>query len=144
MNKEDFIRRAADNQGNTIMETRYWVDILLEELKKAIIDDEEVSLYGFGTFVHKPHKGRVMKNFEGKKINCPDSIMLKFVPSFYLKAAVKDQLTSTEFERRMEKIRALKRGEYVPGAYVSGGRLGSYDTYTGERKPSEIDILEDE
>ena len=47
MNKEDFIRRAADNQGNTIMETRYWVDILLEELKKAIIDDEEVSLYGF-------------------------------------------------------------------------------------------------
>ena len=144
MNKEDFIRRAADNQGNTIMETRYWVDILLEELKKAIIDDEEVSLYGFGTFAHKPHKGRVMKNFEGKKINCPDSIMLKFVPSVYLKAAVKDQLTSTEFERRMEKIRALKRGEYVPGAYVSGGRLGSYDTYTGERKPSEIDILEGE
>ena len=79
-----------------------------------------------------------------KRCHYTDSIMLKFVPSVYLKAAVKDQLTSTEFERRMEKIRALKRGEYVPGAYVSGGRLGSYDTYTGERKPSEIDILEGE
>jgi nucleoid DNA-binding protein len=139
MNKEEFVRRAAANQGNTITETRYWVDLVLEELKMAVIDEEKVSLYGFGSFEHRQHKGRTMKNFEGEEFTCPDSTMLKFVPSIYLRDAVKDGIGAVEFERRMEKIRALKRGEYVPGAYVTGGRLGKFDQTTGERLPRDFE-----
>ena len=139
MNREEFVRRAAANQGNTITETRYWVDLVFEELKGAIIDEEKVSIYGFGTFEHRHHKGRTMKNFEGEKFTCPDTTMLKFVPSIYLRDAVKDGIGSVEFERRMDKIRALRRGEYVPGSYVSGGRLGKMDRYTGEKLPRDFE-----
>ena len=133
MTTEEFIRQAAANQGNSVTETRYWVGVLIEELKRALIDEEKVTLFGLGNFQHKEHKGRTMKNLKGEQVQSQDSILIKFVPSIYIRDAVKDGLNSVEFERRMGKIRALKRGEYVPGAYLSGGRVINYDIRTGER-----------
>lgn len=123
MTRDEFIRSVAERQGNSIMETRYWVDIIFEELKRAILEEENVSIYGFGTFSHRRQKSRRAADFNAKEYTYEDGVNLKFTPSIYLRNAVKDRLTWKEFEQRMARIRALKRGEYVPGYRQAGGRL---------------------
>lgn len=111
MNKKEFVRRAAKNQKNSILETRYWVDIVLEELKKAIVEEKNLDLYGFGKFEHVLMKGHNVRNPDGEITFCPSWTKVKFTPSRYIKAAVKDGLTAAEFGERMKAIRAFHRGE---------------------------------
>lgn len=123
MTKKEFIRRVAKNQKNSILETRYWVDIVLEELKKAVIDEESIDLYGFGKFEHALMQGHNIRNpAEGKVIYHPAWVKLKFTPSKYVKAAIKDGLTAAEFEERLEDIRAFRRGENDKVRCVTNGR----------------------
>ena len=67
MTRDEFIRAVAERQGNSITETRYWVDIIFEELKRSVLEEENVSIYGFGTFSHRRQKSRRSADFNAKE-----------------------------------------------------------------------------
>lgn len=123
MTKEEFIRSAAKHQKNSVLETRYWVDTILAELKRAIIEEERLDLYGFGKFEHIQNRGRMMKNSYGEEVYSKPWTKIKFTPSQYMKGAVKDHLTMEQLDERMKMIRAFNRGEDVPGIRcITNGR----------------------
>ena len=96
MNRQDFIRKVKENvagtlEGVTIKDTTVFVDGVIEELKKAMVAGEEVSISGFGkctTSVRAAHPGRNPKTAE--KIMIPETRVPKFSALTGLKEAVKN------------------------------------------------------
>lgn len=115
MTKVQFVRRAAANQGNTVAETRYWVDLILEELKKAVIEEEFVDLRGFGRFSHVHRKGFTRLTPQGEKQYQPPFDQIRFALSPYIRTAVALGLTYPQYCKNMEVFRAYRKGEEVPG-----------------------------
>jgi integration host factor subunit beta len=62
MVRSELIVRVAANQNFTLKQVEQTVDLLLEEIEKAMRDGRRVELRGFGIFVGKLRKARVGRN----------------------------------------------------------------------------------
>lgn len=59
-------------------DTRAWVDAILDVLGKAIVE-EDVVIYGFGSFKHKARAPRVGRNvYTGERVNIPARTAITF------------------------------------------------------------------
>lgn len=124
MNKTEFIKRVAFENGVSQHSAEQWVNAIFRTLRNSVIDNTVVTLSGFGRFEHKPASARSIDLPGGEKIEVPVRMKLKFTPSKYINGAVIDGISSMAFEDRMAKINALMRGEHVPGYRLYGdGRL---------------------
>lgn len=124
MTKTEFARRVAQDHNVSIGDAEQWVNAIFVTLRDCVIDNPVVKISGFGSFEHTPAKGRVINLPTGGTVDVPTRMKLKFTPSKYVDGAVVDGISSFAFEDRMQKIHAIRRGEYVPGYRLYGdGRL---------------------
>ncbi len=77
MIKSDIVKRVYENVGVSKPEAQQAVDLIINSIKTAIIDNERVEFRGFGIFEIRPKKlgvgrnpktGEVIKIKEGKAI----------------------------------------------------------------------------
>lgn len=143
MTKREFIRRVAADNNVSIEKAKAWVDVIFETLRNSCIDNPEVNIYGFGKFEHKVRGAKVGRMPSGERVEIPPITKLRFTPSLYVADAVKDGIDSMQFGERMEKVRAIKRGEYVAGYALRKGVLVEVDIPEDHLAPL-IDDGEDE
>lgn len=62
MTKADIVNRIADDTGMSRKEVIAVVEAFMEEVKKSMIDGEEVFLRGFGSFVIKHRAAKTARN----------------------------------------------------------------------------------
>lgn len=62
MTKADIVNRIADDTGMSRKEVLAVVEAFMEEVKKSMIDGEEVFLRGFGSFVIKHRAAKTARN----------------------------------------------------------------------------------
>lgn len=62
MTKADIVNRIADDTGMSRKEVMAVVEAFMEEVKKSMIDGEEVFLRGFGSFVIKHRAAKTARN----------------------------------------------------------------------------------
>ena len=120
MNRDEVIRRIAADTGETIQDCAKWMRIIVDGVSKCIIDDDHVVLSGLGTFYHK-EPGRARPMSFGKENTAPSKIKVKFIPATHLANAVAEGLNSEEAMYRKEIVKALQRGESVPGYQLRYG-----------------------
>lgn len=127
MNKTDLIRRVAKTCNVSIEDTSRWVNAIFDVLTDCILENEEVHIYGFGRFNHRRRKAYVGSLPSREAINIPAKTKLRFTPGVYFADAINDGITPDEYRERLEKIRAIRRGEHVPGYVVRKNRLVSIE-----------------
>lgn len=120
MNKDEVIRYIAADTGETITDCKKWMNILIDGLYKCIVEDDRVTLTGLGTFYHK-EPGKPRPSSFGKPNTAPSKIKVKFIPATQLATAVAEGLTAEEAIYRKELVRALNRGEQIPGYQLRYG-----------------------
>jgi DNA-binding protein HU-beta len=88
--KGEFIDRVAEKAGLSRKEATAAVDAVLESVKDALQQGEDITFTGFGKFSVQDRKERVGVNPRnpGEKVNIPASRVPKFSPGSQLKAAV--------------------------------------------------------
>lgn len=134
MNKTEFIADVhkrhkgeitCDRSGTriTLDAVTFWTELILQELRRCIIENDEVNLYGLGKFGRAELTDRELVTPEGRKINVNGHRRLKFVPSYHLKEAIARELTYEQFQDMVAKYKAVSRGEYMPGYYIKNRKL---------------------
>lgn len=89
MTKVEFIKKVAQDTNAPYTHTEPWVNAVLDSLADAIITEDEVKLYGFGTFEHVGRKARHGRNAStGESIEIPARTAVKFTPSMKMKQEV--------------------------------------------------------
>jgi len=58
LTKAELVERMSDSVGLTKKQVHEIIDLLLVELKEALIEDKVIEFRGFGTFEVKTRKGR--------------------------------------------------------------------------------------
>lgn len=144
MTKREFIRRVAADNGVAIDKAKAWVDVIFDTLRDSCIDNPEVNIYGFGKFEHKVRGAKVGRLPTGEKVEIPPVTKLRFTPSLYVADAVKDGIDSMQFDDRMNKVRAIKRGEYVAGYALRKGVLVEVDVPDDHLAPIDNDSEEED
>jgi len=90
MDKKILIETISKKAGVSKTEAEEFLNILIEEIVKALSKGEEVVLTGFGKFVISQRKERMGINPKTKeKIKIPASKAPKFKPGSILREAVK-------------------------------------------------------
>ena len=137
MKKSMFVRRVAEEHNVSVSAAQLWVNAIFKTLVHCVLDEPEVHITGLGKFEQDIKKPRhyVMPNGQ-EGISTPRT-KLKFTPSVHLKTGMEQGLSSTEYERRMEIYRAMKRGETVPGYKFTVNRYGVM-------KDDEVDLTDEE
>lgn len=120
MNRDEVIRFIAADTGETITDCKKWMNIIIDGVCKCITNDDRVTLSGLGTFYHKSCLTRKDNAF-GHPVTISSKMKVKFIPATHLANAVADGLTAEEAAYRKEIVKALKRGEYVPGYQLCYG-----------------------
>lgn len=90
MNKTELIKRIAENAGISQVDARKALDATFDSIKEALVNEEKVTLIGFGTFsvsVREAHKGVNPKTSE--KIDIPTKKVAKFKAGAELADALK-------------------------------------------------------
>ena len=90
MNKTELIKRIAENAGISQVDARKALDATFDSIKEALVNEEKVTLIGFGTFivsVREAHKGVNPKT--GEKIDIPTKKVAKFKAGAELADALK-------------------------------------------------------
>lgn len=114
MNRDEVIRQIAADTGETIQDCRKWMGIIVDGIGRCIVADDHVTITGLGTFYHKqPGKARPISF--GRENTAPSKVKVRYEPSQHLATAVAEGLTVEEAAYRREIVKALKRGEQVPG-----------------------------
>ncbi len=87
MLKRELVNEVADQLGGYYkQDIAHAVDIILEEISQALIDDRRVEIRGFGSFSVRSRKPRSTKNPKtGKIMNIPVRKTLHFTMSKSLK-----------------------------------------------------------
>ena len=81
MTKAEVAAKIAEKTGLSRKETVEAVEIFLDCVKKALKEDEKVSLVGFGTFYVKGKNARNGRNPRtGEEIRIPDKKVATFKP----------------------------------------------------------------
>ena len=90
MTRSEFIDKVAKDNGQTMVATKAWVDVVLAELAEVVTQEDEVDLRGLGRFEHKNRKAKVGRNAStGEKIDIPARVVVKFYPGSLVDSAVK-------------------------------------------------------
>lgn len=89
MNKQELVDSVAKEAGLTKADTARAVDSVINQIKKALKQNDKVQLVGFGTFeVAKRAASKGRNPRTGEPINIPASKMPKFKAGKGLKDAV--------------------------------------------------------
>lgn len=89
MTLAEFEKKVAADSNSSLRASRIWTKVVLDCLADAIMTEDVVSLYGFGTFeqiVRKPKVGRNAKT--GERIEIPSKIVSKYTPCKKIKAVL--------------------------------------------------------
>lgn len=78
MNRNGLVARVAKEYNMTIQDTRAWVDAIFYVLGKSIVE-EDVVIYGFGSFKHRDRAPRVARDiYRNKEIVIPARKAVQF------------------------------------------------------------------
>jgi len=89
MNKQDFIDKISRKAGITKREAKESIDVLFEEITKALKKGQKVTFVGFGTFSMRRRKARKGRN---PKTGATIKIAAKRVPKFSAGKALKESV----------------------------------------------------
>lgn len=89
MNKQDFIDKISRKAGITKREAKESIDVLFEEITKALKKGQKVTFVGFGTFSTRRRKARKGRN---PKTGATIRIAAKRVPKFSAGKALKESV----------------------------------------------------
>ena len=89
MKKTDLIEVISKKSKVSRLESKFCVEVILEELTSAIASGKGVEVRGFGGFYKRHRKGRVGINPKtGKKTEVAEKFVPFFKPGKFLKEAV--------------------------------------------------------
>lgn len=89
MTKADLVERVSEKTGLTRTDVAVAIDSLLEAIKKALEEGNNIEIRGFGTFKVKPRKARKARNPRtGEVVPVPDRNIPVFKPSNEFKNSV--------------------------------------------------------
>ncbi|MBD3234676.1 MAG: integration host factor subunit beta [candidate division Zixibacteria bacterium] len=89
MTKADLVEIVADKTGLTRTDVAVTIDSLLDAVKKALENGNNIEIRGFGTFKIKPRKARKARNPRtGEVVPVPDRNIPVFKPSNEFKEMV--------------------------------------------------------
>jgi len=81
MNRDEFVRTLAAEYGMTIGESKEICEAVLAHMRR-VIEKEDLSIFGFGTFKHKFIKEhKAIHPQTGEVIMVPAKDRIKFIPS---------------------------------------------------------------
>lgn len=89
MNKQDFIDKISRKAEITKREAKESIDVLFEEITKALKKGQKVTFVGFGTFSTRRRKARKGRN---PKTGATIKIAAKRVPKFSAGKALKESV----------------------------------------------------
>ena len=91
MTKADIVERIAEKTGLNKKETFLVVDLMIEDIKKALSEGDKIELRGFGSFKVKKRNPRKARNPRtGETVSVP----AKLVPFFKVSKALKEKVNS--------------------------------------------------
>lgn len=91
MTKKELIKFVAQSTDNTIKDTEEIVDEFINYVKHSLVQHEDVTLFGFGTFKTKLRDARTARNpATGETIEVPAKYALSFKPTSTLKAEINE------------------------------------------------------
>jgi len=89
MLKKDLVDKVSGELSMQKQDVTLAVDIMLETMAKALVDDRRIELRGFGSFSVRSRKPRSTKNPRtGKLMNIPNRKTLHFTMSKSLKESL--------------------------------------------------------
>ena len=89
MKKTDLIEAISKQSKISRSESKFCVEVILEELSSAIASGEEVEVRGFGSFYKRHRKGRMGINPRtGEKTEITEKFVPFYKPGKFLKEAV--------------------------------------------------------
>ena len=89
MKKTDLIEAISKQSKISRSESKFCVEVILEELTLAITSGEGVEVRGFGSFYKRHRKGRMGINPKtGEKIEVAEKSVPFFKPGKFLKVAI--------------------------------------------------------
>jgi nucleoid DNA-binding protein len=94
MTKADLVESISENTGLSKKETGVVVDLILENIGRALCDGDKVELRGFGSFKVKERRSRKARNPRtGAAVQVPAKRVPYFKASNDLKSLVDDKET---------------------------------------------------
>lgn len=91
MTKKELIKFVAQSTENTIKDTEEIVDEFIGYIKNALVEHEDVTIHGFGTFKTKLRDARTARNPQtGETIEVPAKYALTFKPTPAFKAEINE------------------------------------------------------
>jgi len=89
MKKTDLIEAISKQSKISRSESKFCVEVILEELSSAIASGEEVEVRGFGSFYKRHRKGRMGINPKtGEKTKITEKFVSFYRPGKFLKEAI--------------------------------------------------------
>uniref|UniRef100_A0AB33JL26 HU family DNA-binding protein n=3 Tax=unclassified Prevotella TaxID=2638335 RepID=A0AB33JL26_9BACT len=91
MNNKEYIAELAQKTGYTQADTQKMVKVVIDRMLDTLVEDETVSIAGFGTFEVKKRLERVVVNpSTGQKMLVPPKLVLNFKPNAQIKEILKE------------------------------------------------------
>uniref|UniRef100_A0AB33JD67 HU family DNA-binding protein n=2 Tax=unclassified Prevotella TaxID=2638335 RepID=A0AB33JD67_9BACT len=91
MNNKEYIAELAQKTGYTQADTQKMVKVVIDRMLDTLVEDETVSIAGFGTFEVKKRLERVVVNpSTGQKMLVPPKLVLNFKPNTQIKELLKE------------------------------------------------------
>jgi len=90
MNKQDLVRKIAQDTGVSKSSAAATIDALLASITRALKKGDAITFVGFGTFKTSQRKARVARNPRtGDAIKIPKRRVVRFTAGKALKSAVR-------------------------------------------------------
>jgi len=90
MNKQDLVRKIAQDTGVSKSSVAATIDALLASITRALKKGDAITFVGFGTFKTSQRKARVARNPRtGDAIKIPKRRVVRFTAGKALKSAVR-------------------------------------------------------
>jgi len=90
MNKQDLVRKIAQDTGVSKSSAAATIDALLASITRALKKGDAITFVGFGTFKTSQRKARVARNPRtGAPIKIPKRRVVRFTAGKALKSAVR-------------------------------------------------------
>ena len=91
MTKAEIIKKISESTGVPKPDVAVTVEAFMEEIKKSMLDKENVYLRGFGSFVIKHRAEKTARNItKGIAITIPEHSIPSFKPAKVFMSEVKD------------------------------------------------------
>lgn len=89
MNKKDFIKVMAKEEGLSMKDASRAYDCVFRTLSRQLANQEEIKVRNFGTFCIRTHRPKMFQDFQtGQKQELPAYARPVFIPSDTLKEEV--------------------------------------------------------